>query len=313
MKTATPVNLREVPEHIPRPSYAQPSAGGVPQKPKGLGGRPKIISNELKGESLERMRRACKAAREVLEEVLSAVRVGVSTEELDVIAHEGCIKRGGYPSPLGYHGFPKSLCTSINEVICHGIPSESRVLKDGDIINCDVTIYLDGMHGDCSETVFVGTPSEEAIKLVSFTYDAMMAGIDKAKPKALLSDVGREIERRAKVEGYGVVRDFSGHGIGPFFHMPPQVVHYFERHNRVRVKEGQAFTIEPMINTGEFYARVLDDDWTAVTFDGSLSAQFEHTIYITKKGAEILTWGEPFFKKQLEDLKTTKAVKGGEA
>jgi len=295
--------LRAVPEHIPRPSYAQPGANGIPAKPKGLGGRPKIITNQLKGEALERMRRACKAAREVLEEVLSAVKVGVSTEELDLIAHEACVKRGGYPSPLGYHGFPKSLCTSINEVICHGIPDPKRILKDGDIINCDVTIYLEGMHGDCSETVFVGRPSQEAIKLVSFTYEAMMAGIEKSKPKVLLNEVGRVIEQRAKRDGYGVVRDFSGHGIGPYFHMPPQVVHYYERHNRVRIQEGMTFTIEPMINTGEFYAQILEDDWTAVTYDGSLSAQFEHTIYMSKSGPEILTWGEPVFKRQLEELK----------
>lgn len=302
-KKPSPALLREVPEHIPRPSYAQPGAHGVPAKPKGLGGRPKVITNQLKGEPLERMRRACKAAREVLEEVLSAVKVGVTTEELDMIAHEGCVKRGGYPSPLGYHGFPKSLCTSVNEVICHGIPDSNRALKDGDIINCDVTIYLDGMHGDCSETVFVGTPSREAIALVSFTYEAMMAAIEKSRPKALLNEIGRVIDQRAKRDGYGVVRDFSGHGIGPYFHMPPQVVHYYERHNRVRIQEGMVFTIEPMINTGEFYAQILEDEWTAVTYDGSLSAQFEHTIYIGKSGPEILTWGEPFFKRQLEELK----------
>jgi len=298
--------LRAVPDHIPRPSYALPEAGGIPAKPKGLGGRPKIITNQLKGEELARMKRACAAAREVLEEVLSAVKVGVTTEELDLIAHEGCVKRGGYPSPLGYHGFPKSLCTSINEVICHGIPDPKRVLKDGDIINCDVTIYLDGMHGDCSETVFVGTPSQEAIDLVSFTYDAMMAAIEKSKPKTQINEIGRVIEQRAKRDGYSVVRDFSGHGIGPYFHMPPQVVHYYERHNRQRIKEGMTFTIEPMINTGDFYARVLEDDWTAVTFDGSLSAQFEHTIYIGPKGPEILTWGEPFFKQQLAALKLSR-------
>ena len=148
MAKPTPPALREVPEHIPRPSYAQPGARGVPQKPKTLNGRPKIITNDLKGEALERMRRACKAAREVLEEVLSAVRVGVTTEVLDIIAHEACVARGGYPSPLGYHGFPKSLCTSINEVICHGIPSDNKVLKDGDIINIDITVIKDEYHGD---------------------------------------------------------------------------------------------------------------------------------------------------------------------
>jgi methionyl aminopeptidase len=302
------MNLRTVPPHIIRPDYAMPGAKG---KPKSYAvdskGRRKVIKNELKGEPLQRMRRAGRAAREVLEEVLSAVRPGVTTEALDVIAHEASIERGGYPSPLGYRGFPKSLCTSINEVICHGIP-EQRVLKDGDVINCDVTLYIDGMHGDCSETVFVGTPSPEAQKLVEFTYRSLMSAIDVVQPGKKLNEIGRKISRMANKEGYSVVRDFSGHGIGPVFHMPPSVVHYYERHNMMRIKEGMVFTIEPMINVGAFYADILPDDWTAVTLDGSLSAQFEHTIYVGKRGAEILTGGTPFFKDQLNALTEAKGA-----
>jgi methionyl aminopeptidase len=296
------MSLRPVPDHIVRPDYAMPEARGIPQsKIKDARGRFKAVKNEMKGEPLSRMRATCKAAREVLEEVLAAVKPGVTTDELDQIAHGASIARGGYPSPLGYRNFPKSLCTSINEVICHGIPS-NRVLKEDDIINCDVTLYLNGMHGDCSETVFVGKPSPQAQALVEFTYESMMAAIQIVKAGKKMNEIGRTISRMAKKVGYSVVRDFSGHGIGPIFHMPPQVIHYYERHNMLRMKEGMVFTIEPMINIGDFYADILDDDWTAVTLDSSLSAQFEHTVYVTKKGVEILTMGDPFFKQQLKDF-----------
>lgn len=295
--------LRYVPEHIPRPDYAQPGANGIPQSVRrDAFGRKKIVRNFMKGDDLKRMRQACRAAREVLEEVLKAVRPGVSTEELDIIAHEASIERGGYPSPLGYRGFPKSLCTSINEVICHGIPDPNRILKDGDIINCDVTIYLDGMHGDCSETVFVGQPSAEAQKLVDFTYQSLMAAIQIVRPGKKLNEIGKVISKMAKAAGYSVVRDFSGHGIGPIFHMPPHVVHYYERSNFSVIKEGMTFTIEPMINIGEFYADMLDDGWTALTLDRSLSAQFEHTIHVGKKHAEILTMGKPVYQSQLQNI-----------
>lgn len=298
--------LRYVPDHIPRPDYAEPGANGVPQSTmRDTYGRKKVVRNFMKGEDLQRMRKACTAAREVLEEVLNAVKPGVSTEALDLIAHEASITRGGYPSPLGYRGFPKSLCTSINEVICHGIPDPNRILKEGDIINCDVTIYIDGMHGDCSETVFVGKPSAEAQKLVDFTYHSLMSAIQVVKPGKKLNEIGKVISKMAKTAGYSVVRDFSGHGIGPVFHMPPHVVHYYERSNFSVIKEGMTFTIEPMINIGDFYADMLEDGWTALTLDRSLSAQFEHTIYVGKKRAEILTMGEPFYQKQLSQFEGT--------
>ena len=283
---------KPVPDHIIRPDYARPENNGKPRKPVDLKGRPLALKNELKGEALGRMRRACAAAREVLEEVLSAVRPGVTTDELDEIAHEGCIKRGGYPSPLGYHGFPKSLCTSLNEVICHGIPSAERVLIDGDIINCDVTIYLEGMHGDCSETVFVGRPSAEARALVEFTYEAMMAGIDAVRPGATLGDVARAIQSHAEGNRFSVVRDFCGHGLGRVFHDAPSVLHYHDRENPLMgmvLRPGMFFTIEPMINAGDWRVKLLSDGWTAVTRDRSLSAQFEHSIGVTETGFEIFT------------------------
>ena len=282
--------MRTVPPSIQPPDYAAT-------------GRPRVrsVRNHMDKDALVVMRRSCAAAREVLEEVLAAVRPGVSTDELDAIAHEATIARGAYPSPLNYRGYPRSLCTSINEVICHGIPCEQK-LVDGDIINCDVTLYLNGMHGDCSETVFVGTPSQSAIDLVAHTYRSMMDAIAVVKPGKKLNEIGRIISKRAKQCGYSVVEDFSGHGIGPVFHMPPHILHYYNRSDPKRIREGMVFTIEPMINAGVPHGRILDDHWTAVTTDGQLSAQFEHTIYIGARGAEILTDGNPRFMEQLQAL-----------
>jgi methionyl aminopeptidase len=281
--------LRPVPSHIPKPDYA---LTGIPKK--------HLSKNEITPEQLIKIRKVGQVAREVLEEVLAAVRVGISTEELDIIAHEACIKRGGYPSPLNYRNFPKSLCTSINEVICHGIPSPTRILKDGDIINCDVTIYLDGMHGDCSETVFVGEVSEQAKKLVDTTYQCLMASIQVVKPNAKLSEIGKVISKIANEAGFSVVKDFTGHGIGEVFHMSPQVNHYYDHADQKIMKEGMVFTIEPMINAGKWQCEILSDDWTAVTIDQKLSAQFEHMIYVGPNGAEILTNGQPFYQAQLK-------------
>lgn len=271
---------RTVPDHIPRPDYA---TTGKPRQRSG-----KLIKNQ---DQLERMRKACRAARHVLEVVTSAVAVGVTTDELDAIAHEEYIKLGGYPSTLNYHGYKKSLCTSVNEVICHGIP-DSRALQEGDIINCDVTIYLDGMHGDCSKTVFVGDVDEESKNLVSTTYDSMMAGIETVRAGTKIRDIGRAIEQAVKGTGYSVVEAFVGHGIGETFHMDPQVPHYYRAGHRFAVQPGMTFTIEPMINLGVKEHILLDDNWTAITADYKRSAQFEHTILVTENGVEILTLAE---------------------
>lgn len=293
MPIAPPITLgrlsptRTVPPEIPRPEYAETG------RPASRAGR----TCHKSGEALVRMRRACKMAREVLDEVLAAVAVGVKTDELDRIAHEATIARGAYPSTLNYVSFPKSLCTSVNEVICHGIPDD-RTLVDGDIINCDVTIYLDGMHGDCSETVFVGVPDAQSRMLVEQTYESMMLGIAAVKPGARLNDIGKAIARHAKTYGLGVVRDFAGHGIGELFHLAPTVAHYYDRRARQRLEPGMTFTIEPMLTLGEPGCVILSDDWTAITRDRSRSAQFEHTILVTETGVEILTASDkaPFFR-----------------
>ena len=246
------------------------------------------------------MRRAGRTARTVLDHVLSAVQPGMTTEELDIIAHTKAVELGAYPSPLNYHGFPKSLCTSVNEIICHGIPDD-RVLVDGDIINCDVTVYIDGMHGDCSETVFVGRPDADAIRLVKTTYDCMMRGIEAARVGVTLNEIGKAITRIAHREGFSVVRDFAGHGIGSQFHQDPQIVHYPEARQRFRIVPNMTFTVEPMINEGDFRCKMWSDDWTASTVDGGRSAQFEHTILVTSDGFELLTGreGPPHFMSQL--------------
>ena len=270
---------REVPAHIPRPDYALDRHG----RPRDRGnGRPKDA------ETLARMRVAGRAAAEVLQLVGKAVQPGITTDDLDAIAHEECIARGGYPSPLGYNGFPKSLCTSINEVICHGIP-DSTVLKDGDIVNCDVTIYLDGVHGDTNATFLVGDVDEQSRRLVEVTRRSLDVGIEAVRPGGRVRDIGRAIQAYAEGEGYGVIRAFVGHGIGTTFHSDPQVFHYDNPSARGVLEPGMTFTIEPMISIGDWHHEMWDDGWTAVTVDRSRTAQFEHTLVVTETGAEILT------------------------
>ncbi len=276
VKPGTVSARRSVPPNITRPNYA-------------LSGRPRPSPRVPDGEDrLARIRRACRAAAEVLAEGGRAVRAGVTTDELDRVVHEAYIARGGYPSTLGYCGFPKSLCTSVNEVILHGIP-DSRALEDGDIVNLDVTIYLDGMHGDCSATFPVGEVDEASRRLVRVTREAMELGIAAVRPGRPVSDIGRAIEEHAAAHGYGVVRAFCGHGIGEDFHMDPQILHYHEPRARTVMEEGMVFTVEPMLTVGRPEHVTWADGWTAATVDGKRSAQFEHTVVVTGSGAEILT------------------------
>jgi methionyl aminopeptidase len=270
--------MRTVPAHIPRPDYA---LNGRPQGPRSR----QVVKT---AEQIQRMRRACAAAREVLEIAKRAVRPGITTDEIDAITHQAYIDLGGYPSTLNYHGYPKSLCTSVNEVICHGIP-DSRPLADGDIVNLDITIYLDGMHGDLSETVPVGIIDDLSQRLIAVTHQSLMKGIAAVKPGGMVRDIGKAIQAHAEPEGYGVVRAFVGHGIGEQFHMDPQVPHYYDAAQTAPLVPGMVFTIEPMINLGDWRHVMWDDHWTAVTADLNRSAQFEHTVLVTDRGVEILT------------------------
>ncbi|KJK10462.1 type I methionyl aminopeptidase [Terrabacter sp. AAH1] len=240
-------------------------------------------------ELVEKMRVAGRIAANAMVEASRAIAPGVTTDELDAIAHAYMLDHGAYPSPLGYKAFPKSVCTSVNEVICHGIP-DSRPLDDGDIVNIDVTAYIDGVHGDTDATYLVGDVDEESRLLVERTHEAMMRGIRAARPGRQLNVIGRVIESYAKRFGYGVVRDFTGHGIGLEFHSGLIVPHYDAApHYDTVIEPGMTFTIEPMLNLGTHEWDMWDDKWTVVTRDGSRSAQFEHTILITEDGNEILT------------------------
>ena len=234
------------------------------------------------------MRKAGRAAAATLDHIVSMVQPGVTTEEIDDAVRKFMFAQGGVPATLGYRGYTKSSCTSINHVICHGIPGP-KPLKDGDILNIDVTILLDGWHGDTSRMFIVGEPRRKAERLVEVTYEAMMAGIAEVKPGATLGDVGAAIQAVAEANRCSVVQDFCGHGIGRLFHDSPNVLHYGRRGEGVELKPGMFFTIEPMLNLGRPDAKVLADGWTAVTRDKSLSAQFEHSVGVTKDGVEIFT------------------------
>ena len=272
--------MRAVPASIPAPSYAKT-------------GRPRAsIRIADPQDRIARMRRAGRAAAEVLVELSRAARPGVTTDELDVIAHEACISRGAYPSPLNYHGFPKAICTSVNDVILHGIP-DSRALQEGDIVSLDVTLYLDGVHGDCCATVPVGRVDDESRRLLRVAEECMMKGIGAVRPGRPVSDIGRAVEQHATANGYGVVRSFCGHGIGEDFHADPQVLHYFDPRVGDVMREGMTFTVEPMITVGNERHVLWPDGWTAATADGKRAAQFEHTLLVTPVGAEILTAAPP--------------------
>ncbi len=242
-------------------------------------------------EEIEKMRVAGKLASEVLQMIGPFVKKGVTTEELNQICHDYIVnEQDGIPAPLNYGQppFPKSICTSVNHVICHGIPADKK-LKDGDIINIDVTVIKDGYHGDTSKMFVVGKPSILADRLIRITQECLYKGIKLVKPGARLGDIGHVIQQHAEKHNYSIVREYCGHGIGASFHEEPQVVHYGRPNTGEVLQEGMCFTIEPMVNAGKRYSKILPDQWTVVTKDRSLSAQWEHTLLVTKDGVEILT------------------------
>ncbi|VDD75605.1 unnamed protein product [Mesocestoides corti] len=324
---------RAVPAHIRRPDYADT---GIPVSEREAKSSHSIIS--LNDEEMESMRVTGKLAREVLDVAIEAVDIGVTTDEIDRIVHEACIERECYPSPLNYFNFPKSCCTSVNEVICHGIP-DKRPLVDGDILNIDITTYFGGFHGDVNETVFVGTPDETSIRLVKTTYNCLAKSMDadqvdlpstttttsSSSSSSSLSlspspfktvrvgvryrDMGDVISHHANLGGFSVVRTYCGHGVHRLFHCPPNVPHYSANKAVGVMKPGHCFTIEPMINAGSWRDDVWPDKWTAVTVDGLRSAQFEHTMVIVKRGEGLetpamLEGGPPL------DVMTARRLKG---
>ena len=269
--------IRDVPASIVRPEYV-----GRPAPARHVGG------DRYDFETIEKIRRASRIAAQALQVVLDSVRPGVTTDDLDRIGHEFLLSQNAYPSTLGYRGFPKSLCTSVNEVICHGIPDET-VLEEGDIVNVDISAFIDGVHGDTNGTVAVGDVPEEVTLLIERTHEAMHRGIKAALPGREVNIIGRAIETYAKRFGYGVVRDFTGHGVGTSFHTGLIIPHYDEPTYNTLIEPGMVFTIEPMITLGTHEWELWDDGWTVTTADKSLTAQFEHTILITEDGPEILT------------------------
>ena len=268
---------RAVPGSIARPEYV-----GRPAPAQHVGG------DKYDDETIGRIRAASKLAAQALELVLSEAKPGVTTDFLDQIGHEFLCDSGAYPSTLGYRGYPKSLCTSLNEVICHGIPDDT-VMEDGDIVNVDISAYLDGVHGDTNGTAIVGQADSEVELLVERTKEAMMRGIRAAKPGREVNIIGRAIETYAKRFNYGVVRDFTGHGVGTSFHSGLIIPHYDEPAYRDIIEPGMVFTVEPMLTLGSQDWDMWNDDWTVTTKDKSFTAQFEHTVLITESGAEILT------------------------
>ncbi|MBH3441222.1 MULTISPECIES: type I methionyl aminopeptidase [Pseudomonas] len=240
-------------------------------------------------EEIAMARKAGKLAADVLAMIAEHVKPGVTTEELDRLCHDYIVNvQKAVPANIGYHGFPKTVCTSVNHVICHGIPS-SETLKDGDIVNIDVAVIKDGWYGDTSRMYFVGEPSAQARRLVETTYEAMCAGIQEVKPGATLGDIGHAIQTVAHRDGFSVVREYCGHGIGKVYHDEPQVLHFGNRGEGMKLRTGMMFTIEPMLNAGKHQTKTLGDGWTVITKDRSLSAQWEHMVVVTESGFEVLT------------------------
>jgi len=271
--------MRPVPSNIVKPHYAD--TGVVKRTDEARVKTPDVI---------ERMRHAGVMAADILRRAGEIVKPGITTEEIDIFVHDLTIECGAYPSPLNYHGYPKSVCTSVNEVICHGIP-DSRALEEGDIVNLDVTVFVNGVHGDTNATFAVGNISQTDADLIRITEECMWKGIEAVVPGQPINDIGRAIETHAKQHKLGVVRAFIGHGIGENFHTDIQVLHYYDPRHTMVMRPGMTFTIEPMITLGTWQHRMWDDDWTAVTADGSRTAQFEHMVVVTDTGVEVLTAG----------------------
>lgn len=240
-------------------------------------------------EEIEIMKKSCQLAAKTLDYIEPFVKEGASTNSLDKLIHKFVTDHGAYPSTLNYHGFPKSCCISINKVICHGIPSDQEIIKDGDIVNIDVTTYLNGFHGDTNRTFLVGNVDPKVKRLVEVTKKCLDEGMKTVRDGSYLGDIGAAIQRTAHSNGYSIVREYCGHGIGREFHEEPQVLHYGKKGTGVQLKEGMTFTIEPMINLGSRHCKTLKDGWTVVTRDGKPSAQFEHTLLVTATGHEVLT------------------------
>ncbi len=269
--------IRPVPDSIVKPEYVGKEAPA-----------PHLTGDRYDSQTIEKIRRASKIAAQALEKVLSSAQAGMTTDQLDLIGHEFLLSRGAYPSTLGYRGFPKSLCTSVNEVICHGIPDDT-VLEEGDLVNVDISAFIDGVHGDTNGTVIIGQSSREVHELVERTQEALNRGIRAVASGREVNVIGRAIESYAKRFGYGVVREFTGHGVGTSFHTGLIIPHYDEPAYNTIIEPGMVFTIEPMITLGSHEWELWDDGWTVTTRDKSLTAQFEHTILVTEDGPEILT------------------------
>lgn len=275
---------RQVPKHIPHPVW---SVDGNPRYSFAKRNHIEILDEKAQ----EAMRKSCRLAREVLDIVGAAVAPGVTTDKLDEICHNACVERNSYPSPLNYNNFPKSICTSVNEVICHGIPDQ-RPLVDGDIVNLDVSLWHEGYHADLNETYYVGEKARsnpDLVRLVETTRECLALAIAHAKPGVAFKEFGDIIEKHAKSQGLSVVKTYCGHGVNTLFHCAPNVPHYAKNKAVGKLRPGMTFTIEPMVNLGSYKDKTWPDDWTSVTVDGKPSAQFEHTLLVTETGVEILT------------------------
>jgi len=282
-RDSTRERLRRMPPHIVRPDYSetgQPTSEQIEKRTKAI----RVYSPK----DVAGIRETCAIGREIIDAAGRAVREGVTTAELDRVTYEATVERGGYPSPLNYYDFPCSVCTSVNEVICHGIP-DLRELQKGDVVNVDVSVYRGGYHADLNETYVVGAADEGAYHLVETAFMCLSAGADLVRPGTMYRDVGAAVEKVAKARGCSVVRTYCGHGIGELFHTAPNIPHYAKNKATGIMKPGHIFTIEPMINEGVWRDKTWPDQWTAVTADGKRSAQFEHTFLVTEDGCEILT------------------------